>query len=176
MKHLRYLFAIALGGMISLSGCKKDDPKPDDENELITTVVLTFSKTGEPDRVFRWKQLSGTTTIDTIKLSASAVYNLKTTFLNEAEDPVEDITEEIEEEDDEHQIFYFSSPSNLITLEYQDADENSLPVGLNMRATTGSAATGTLRVVLRHQPGAKDGTFGPGSTDADVTFPVVLIP
>lgn len=176
MKHLLYLFAIALGGMISLSGCKKDDPEPDDENELITTVVLTFSKTGEPDAVFKWKELSGTTTVDTIKLSASAVYELKATFLNEAETPVEDKTEEIKEEDDEHQVFYFSSPSGLITLVYQDADKNSLPVGLSMRATTGSAANGTLRVVLRHQPGVKDGSFGPGSSDADVTFPVVLIP
>lgn len=176
MKQSRYFFAIALLGMVSFSGCKKDDPKPDDENELITTVSLTFSKAGEPDAVFNWKELSGTTTVDTIKLSASAVYELKAAFLNEAETPVEDKTEEIASEDDEHQIFYFSSPSGLITLAYQDADKNSLPVGLSMSATTGSAATGTLRVVLRHQPGVKDGSFDPGSSDADVTFPVVLLP
>jgi hypothetical protein len=162
--------------MISFSGCKKDDPEPDDENELITTVVLTFSKTGEPDAVFRWKDLSGVKTIDTIKLKASSVYNLKTTFLDESKSPVEDITEEIEEEEDEHQVFYLSSPAGLITFEYKDIDKKGLPVGLSMGSTTSTPAVGSLRVVLKHAPGIKDGNFATGSTDADVTFPVVLIP
>jgi hypothetical protein len=37
---------------------------------------------------------------------------------------------------------------------------------------TGAASSGTIRVVQRHQPNAKNGTYSPGSTDFDITFAV----
>ena len=36
------------------------------------------------------------------------------------------------------------------------------------------AGSGSLRVILRHQVGTKDGTETPGSTDFDTTFPVTI--
>lgn len=160
----------------TLISCKKDDG-PDDENELITTVLLTFTPAGGgASSTFAWRDIdmSGNPEIETISLSASTVYTLSIAILDETKTPAEDITEEIEEEDDEHQIFYFSNPGGLLTLEYQDQDAAGLPVGLNMRAEAGAAGSGTLRTVLKHAPGTKDGQFATGSTDFDVTFPVTL--
>lgn len=174
MKHFNALTWMLLLGIVTLSGCKKDDPEPDDENELITTVELVFKKSGSPDKVFTWSELSGTISVDTIQLEDGEIYELEARFLDESKTPVEDITEEVAEEDEDHQVFYFSNPGPLLTLTYQDADANALPVGLNMRVVTGDSGSGTLRVVLKHAPGEKDGNFSTGSTDVDITFPVAL--
>ena len=174
MKPFNTLTWMLLLGIITLSGCKKDDPKPDDENELITTVQLIFKKDGSPDKIFTWSALSGTATADTIQLEDGEVYEMQVKFLDESKTPVKDITEEVAEEDEDHQIFYFPNPSPLLTLTYQDADANSLPVGLNMRVVTGDSGSGTMRVVLKHAPGEKDGNISTGTTDADITLPVVL--
>jgi hypothetical protein len=176
MKKLGFNLLMALFVAATLVGCKKDDG-PDDEGELITTVLLTFTPAGGgASSTFAWRDidLSGNPEIQPISLSAGTVYTLSVEILDETKNPAEDITEEIEEEDDEHQIFYFSNPGSLLTLTYQDEDAAGLPVGLSMRAVAGPAGSGTLRAVLKHAPGIKDGQFATGSTDFDVTFPVTL--
>jgi hypothetical protein len=160
----------------TLVGCKKDDG-PDDENELITTILLTFTPDeGGASSTYAWRdiEMNGNPEIQTISLSAGTVYTLSVEVLDETKNPVDNITEEIEAENDEHQIFYFSNPGSLLTLTYQDQDAGGLPVGLNMRVVTGTSGTGTLRAVLKHAPGTKDGQFATGTTDFDVTFPVTL--
>jgi len=176
MKKLGFNLLMVIFLAATVVSCKKDDG-PDDENELITTVLLTFtSDGGGVSQTFAWRDIdmSGSPVIQPISLTAGTMYTLSVEILDETKNPAEDITEEIEEEDDEHQIFYFSNPGGLLTLEYQDQDANGLPVGLKMRVVAGAAGTGTLRAVLKHAPGIKDGQFGTGSTDFDVTFPVTL--
>jgi hypothetical protein len=57
-----------------------------------------------------------------------------------------------------------------------DMDDNTPPlqIGLQDKFVTGAASTGILRVVLRHQPNAKNGTYDPGSTDFDVTYAITI--
>jgi hypothetical protein len=57
-----------------------------------------------------------------------------------------------------------------------DLDSNNPPlqIGLKDNFVTGAASNGILRVVLRHQPNAKNGTYDPGSTDLDVTYAVFI--
>ncbi len=66
-----------------------------------------------------------------------------------------------------------AAPLNLV-VNRTDLDNNIPPlqIGLTDDFVTGAASTGILRVVLRHQPNAKNGTFAPGSTDLDVTYAV----
>jgi hypothetical protein len=47
-----------------------------------------------------------------------------------------------------------------------------LQIGLTDNFVTGAASNGWLRVVLRHQPNVKNGTYDPGSTDFDVNYKV----
>ena len=100
----------------------------------------------------------------------------------------EDITEEIAEEDEEHMFFFawteglFASPEgdgNIDNrddpVDYNDEDENGLPVGLSTTWTTGdSVPSGTFQVVLKHQPDIKSetSTVDDGGTDIDLTFDV----
>ena len=102
---------------------------------------------------------------------------------------VEDITEEIREEDDEHMFFFgftadiFSNPtgdgnidSRQDPLVYNDQDDNGNPVGLSTNWTTGgvTASTGDFRVVLKHQPDQKTSTSDTtvGGTDVDISFQI----
>jgi len=164
--------AIALG----FSSCKKDKDLPEvDENELITTVSLRFTnKANAADvKTFTFKDIDGPSgaspIIDEIVLSPNASYDMEVaSVLNEAETPAEDIREEIEEESDEHLFVY--KPVGNLTINATDKDVNNLPIGLKASATTGAAGTGTLRMILRHQPDSKDGSETPGSSDLDISF------
>jgi len=51
-------FLMLLSIVVLLSGCKKDDPTPEDENELITTVRLKFTD-GTNVQTFQWQDLDG---------------------------------------------------------------------------------------------------------------------
>jgi hypothetical protein len=66
-------------------------------------------------------------------------------------------------------------PLNL-TVTRTDLDNNIPPlqIGLQDQFVTRAASTGILRVVLRHQPNAKNGTYPPGSSDLDVTYSVQI--
>ena len=71
-----------------------------------------------------------------------------------------------------------TSPSQVLNLSVSRADLDAnvppMQIGLKDNVYTGAASTGILRVVLRHQPNAKNGTYPPGSTDLDVTYSVTI--
>jgi hypothetical protein len=72
-------------------------------------------------------------------------------LLNESETPSEDVTEEIEEEDEDHQFFFQVSAALKLTHSYDDQDGNGNPVGLTNKITTGASSSGTLTLTLRHE-------------------------
>lgn len=66
-------------------------------------------------------------------------------------------------------------PLNLtVTITDHDTNSQAYPVGLESNFATGAAGSGWLRIVLRHQPNSKNGTYAPGSTDMDVGFNVTI--
>ncbi len=168
--------------IIFLGGCNKnDEPLPDvRENELITTVRLKFvNKANAGDvKLSVWKDLDGeggnAPIIDPVNLSANSAYTLTVDgILNETSTRSEDVKAEILAEADNH-LFVFKPAGANIAVVITDKDSKGLPLGLEAAATTSAASSGTLRVILRHQIGNKDGTEIPGSTDIDTSFPVVI--
>lgn len=175
-------FLMLFGIVVVMSGCKKEDPTPEDENELITTVQLKFTD-GTTVQTFQWKDIDGdggaAPTIQNISLKANKTYTLDVSLLDESKTPTENITEEVKEESDEHLLVFTPSPATLMTYTYGDKDANNFPIGLTGSLKTAAVGTGTLQVVLRHQPPVngmrqKNGTATPGSTDVDVTFNVTV--
>lgn len=174
-----------LGMFLMLSvftACDSDDPEPVNEEELITTVELTFTNDNDASdvRTASFTDLDGEggndPIIDNISLMANATYTLTVRFLNEEETPAEDITEEVEEEDEDHQVFYVATGAEF-TYAYGDQDSNQNPLGLTGTVTTGAASNGTLQVILIHEPnktaaGVRDGdpTNAGIESDIDVTF------
>lgn len=165
------------------TACEKDDPEIVNEEEVITSLIyiLTPENGGAPV-VFSFQDLDGdggaAPTITTGNLAANTTYIGAIELLNQTETPAEDITEEIREEDEEHQFFFSSTVSGL-NIAYDDKDENDNPIGLATRLTTGGAADGTMTIILRHEPDkdAADVAAGNianagGETDIEVTFDV----
>lgn len=156
--------------------CSKDEPEVINEEELITTVVLNLTKSGDSSAT-TYTYNDGQTP-PSISLEANSSYQASIAFLDESNpSDVEDITEEVIEEVDEHQVFYqiqgavvsITSASNDIN----DSSGNALM--LNTTWTTGAAASGSVQVYLIHEPTTKNGSTREdlgGSTDIQVNFPV----
>ncbi len=186
MKQLK-LSALALISFISLTSCSNDDAAPFvNEEEVITTLTATFTPDAGETVVLTSRDLDGdgpnapvlTVSGDFI---AGTTYSGAITFLNETESPAENITEEVHEESDEHQIFF--QQSGLGTITYADQDINGNPVGISFTFNANETpATGNLTITLIHEPnknaeGVADGiiTNAGGSTDATATFQVAVV-
>jgi len=189
LKNLTRLFALLLAlGLVVTSGCGDDDDPGDDvtagdgdgdgddneENEVITTLTLEFTPSAGGDTLtFEFDDPDGegpgAPVINDIELAANTEYTVDVSFTNKLENPAEDITEEIQDEAEEHFIFFFgesvSGPASTATTElathaYADvesdygtnAEGDDLPVGLVNTVTTTATGTGSMTVVLRHMP------------------------
>lgn len=173
--------------VLVFTGCDSDDPDPVDEPELITTLNVTFTNTADASDVVTasFRDLDGEGGNDGVTtnptLSANAAYTVMVEFLNEADTPAEDITAEVREEDEEHQVFFITGSGLNFTYAYGDQDADNNPVGLTGTATVGAAGSGTLDVVLVHEPtksatGVSNGdiTNAGGEEDIRVQFTVTI--
>lgn len=177
LKYLLFGFIIV---SLSLNACKKDELPDVEEEELITTISLTFTNTTDANDVktITYKDLDGdggnAPIVSNLNLKANQVYSVAiSSILNETGNPADDIRAEVIAEKDDHLFVYKTSGANL-TFSNLSTDNNNLPFGLTATATTTSASTGTFTIILRHQPGTKDGTELPGSADLEATFPVSI--
>ncbi len=179
-KQFLSLLATAFLVIASLSGCKKDSAAPENEEELITTIKLTFieTNTNNAPLVFTFKDADGPggnapTVNDQIVLAANKTYNCTVQVLDESKTPAEDITDEIKAESVDHQ-FYFTASSGLnIAVSGLDTDSKGQPLGVNSVWTTRAASgPGTVTVTLKHKPGAKgaNDAITVGETDIEVAF------
>jgi len=196
--RLSALFAILL-----LAACGDDGGGTINPPEVITTVTLTFTPGALGTTVIaEFDDPDGDggdpPTIDPIDLVDGATYTLTVGFENRLEDPPEDITVEVEDEGDEHQIFFTGTavdgpasdqPGAPLTHSYDDQDANGLPIGLS-NTIVAATGTGELTVTLRHMPPVNEtptktadsamqvseGGFSAigGETDAQVDFDVTV--
>ncbi len=181
MRYLLSCLFLLFSVSLVVTSCDPETPEPPNAEELITTLVYTLTPDDGGDVVtLIFRDLDGegsdAPTFSTEPLRASTTYSGVITLSNEAEDPAEDITEEVKEEDDEHQLFYASSLSDLVVT-YMDADAEGNPLGLATTLQTGTTGSGTLTIILRHEPAkdatgvsAGDITNAGGESDIEVTF------
>lgn len=179
MKTIK-LLALLFISILTFSNCSNDDNENENEEELITTVIYTLTNGVNNDVVMTYEDIDGQGGADGSyivngALSANSTYTGSILLLNKTEDPAENVTEEIEEEAEEHEFFY---KSNLVTVTKTDLDENDNPIGLTTTLTTGAEGTGELTIVLKHEPAKpNDGTAqgAGGSTDIEVTFEIAVL-
>ena len=189
MKTTKILASVLILATLFFAGCKKDPITPPNEEELITTVILSLQKQGSLSvQNFVFNDPDGTggisATIDSIIIEKAAIYSAKITLLNSQSTPVDSISNEVLEEGTDHQFFYLSTPSNVLSSFTYDGenDTNGNPIGLDFSlATWNAGGSGNLKITLRHQPdknatGVSSGdiTNANGETDIEVTFPVIL--
>jgi len=173
-------YATLVATMLLLPGCDNEDPEPVNEEEVITTVTVTLTPLTGSVVTLRYFDADGDAgsaqpeiTVSG-PLAANMMYTGSVEFLNETESPAEDVTEEIVEEADEHLLCYEVEGITL-TVVATDEDSEGRPLGLTTQWQAGAAGTGSVTVLLRHQPGTKTGDCpGGGDTDVEVTFPLTI--
>ena len=197
-----YLLPFAL---VLLAACEATtQPGEVNDLELITTVVLDLtSQTSGETAQFAWMDLEddGSPDVDPVLMVLGEVYDVQVSFLNELENPAEDISVEVANEGVEHQIFFtgagvFGPASEaaeaLFAQDYDDTDANGNPLGLGNTFEATQSGSSEFTVTLRHLPEqgdvavktadlasvvATDGFAGiGGDTDAQVSFTVTVEP
>ena len=168
---------------IAMIGCSDDDSAPEviNDEELITTVILTLTQESGDQVVLTTVDLDGdgpdepvTTVVG--NFSENTIYDGTVAFLDESGEEVEDITQEVIEEADEHQVFYTISEGLNIQTNYEDQDSQGNPLGVQITLSTGAASEGSLTVTLRHEPvKPNDGLESAGGeTDITTSFDVTI--
>jgi len=187
MKTTKTILFAMLIGIITVS-CRKEPATPINEEELITTMILTAQKLGTTtvqNFVFNDPDGGGgiAPTIDSLILDKAAQYDFTITLLNIQATPADTISNAVLEEGDVHQFFYQSIADTVLSgFTYQDTDINGKPIGLAFRLNTSNlGGSGKLKIILRHQPNKSgvnvsngDITNADGETDVEVDFPVRL--
>jgi hypothetical protein len=166
-----------------LNSCLKEKAGEINDEELITTMKLSFTPVGGgTPLIYFFDDPDGpggvAPVIDTIKLAANKGYNLSLMLLNNSALPPVDITTEIEAEAEAHQ-FYFETTGVPVSITSLSVDGNGNPVGLTSTWTTSAIGTGTAQITLRHYAAtppdkkAADLVNNPkSSTDTEVVFPL----
>ena len=173
------LFAI----IFTFTSCSKDDdPAPEvvNEEEVITTLEVTLTS-GSSTIIMKTQDLDGdgpNPPVVTVSgnLTSGIVYDGAIKVLNELETPAEDITEEVEEESDEHQFFFTPGGGLDVTTEYSNFDSTGNNLGTQFKLTTGSASSGRLTFTLRHEPTKPNSGLvdAGGETDVEATFNITI--
>lgn len=181
-KGFKLVVNVLLGCALVLIGYScgtASDPEPINEEELITTVNVTFTNSVNPNDIVlaSFQDLDGPGGNDGIVmnpvLSSHTVYNVEVEFLNESVFPTGNITVEVEAEGDDHQVFYITSSNLQFNLTYSDQDINGYPVGINSTVDVGASGTGTMEVILVHLPnknnaGVSEGNIANAGGDEDI--------
>mgnify|MGYP001322361731 FL=1 len=164
--------------------CSDDDdntPEPINEEEVITTMTVTLvAHDGSGVVTMQTQDLDGDgpalpeVTVSG-PISAASSYSGSIVWLNEMEEEVEDITEEILEEADEHQVFFSASGLDLDFV-YGDFDSNENPLGTQFILAPNSSGSGTITITLVHEPTKpNDGLDSAGGEiDIQATFSVTV--
>lgn len=126
-------------------------------------------------------------------LSEQSVYNLRIVLLNQLKQPVDTVSNEVKEEGDAHMVFFNPETAQQISLQprvvslqplpiylrYNDYDQSASkwPIGLHstLYPKSKTITSGVFKIVLKHQPNVKNGTFTPGETDLEVVFKCVIM-
>ena len=188
MNLIRNALLLLLPVALLTTACTKNEqnPAPTNDNEAITTATLTLTSQTTPVQTAIATVESLNTNADfskaTLNLKANTTYTGAATLLDKTKTPTLDVSAGVKTEANEHLFVYTFTPATgspaSMTVTITDKDTNPAPgpypVGLATQIKTGAAGTGSLNVVLRHQPNVKNGTPTPGSSDLDTTFPVVV--
>lgn len=186
MKTLKRITNLILITIV-LTSCTNDDiPKQVIETEVITDVTLTFIAEDETESSYTYtdpKYRTDTYEDPIIILNSEETYEVVTHFYNKSNpEEVEDITEEVIEDKDEHFVEYrfFNVDINLTRTDQEESiDSNGIQIGVFTEWEVGEPSQGSVQQTLIHEPETKDttnpnGDHTGGETDVEVVFDLIV--
>lgn len=137
MKKSLFKFSLLLFGcsVIMLSSCKKETVGESNDEEVITTMQLTFvPQGGGAALTYKFDDPDGpggtAPTQDQIILSPNKTYNVTVQLLNKTVTPVKDVTLEVSGEPQAHRFYYQPSAASNITIAGLNNDPSGIPLGI----------------------------------------------
>ena len=199
LKNIFIKPSIALFLFILVFACSKDeDPEPANEEEAITLITLEVTKVGSSETITYNLEVEGHAHDDEddddndddhdghegehveIELEPNSSYNVSMLIYNDT-DPnnIENVTLEVIEEADEHQIYYAITDElsgfSIASASNDTRDSDGNPLFLKTTWTTIGETSGDVVGYLIHEPTSKTGStrndFG-GATDFEIEFEV----
>jgi hypothetical protein len=171
----------------SIFSCEKDDNKVDNppnqnEQEVITSVIIMIEDENGAQMQFAYSDPDGDggnpfLRFDTVRLAENTAYSAKVLFLDESKNPTVDLTDEIQTEASDHQVFYNLSSGLNLNVTYNDVDTEGRPLGIHTSWDASANSTGVMTILLKHQPGIKANAPGDsqlGETDVELPFYVEI--
>lgn len=158
-KKNRAILTALLVGAFGLSACDSVEPPEGDggEQELITYVSLTVTQQGSDKTAVyeaEFDEAGVLLAIDTIHVVAGRDYDALIDLQNATVDPPESLLPEIREQEPESHRFFYEPEGGVagrMTVDSLNEDPNGDELGTTfVLIVAGGAATGDLRVVLRH--------------------------
>jgi hypothetical protein len=173
-----------LAGLAACGPGSTSLPVPEDPLGIALTITVGSTTGGSPITL-TYRDLDGAgpatpqVTAPPLPANSTLNANLSVTILDRGQN--NDRTGFINDNDNQHQVFFLATPPALVQHTYLDRDRDGLPLGLINRLQTGAAGTGTLRVVLRrglnkrfNNLSASNFAQSGGVSDLDATFPITL--
>jgi hypothetical protein len=157
MKHLKLIPFLVLLFVVAIS-CDDDDDTPVviNESEIITNMTIQLNSPGNSVTLTS-VDLDGPEGPNAPEISVVGVLMPNTQYIGsiellDASNPsdIENITEEVEEEDLEHQFFFCVSNGLNATITGENLDRNGNVLGTSFTLNTGDASTGDLTFTLVH--------------------------
>ena len=145
---IQKIAAIPLFTALLFGACSSDDngniPEIVNEEEVITTMTVTLSPDDNgADVILSKTDLDGDGPNLPVlnvsgNLSSGTTYTGTIELLNETVTPAENITDEVKEEGNEHQLFYTPDDNLDVTATYVDNDGDGNPLGTQFILSAGA--------------------------------------
>ncbi len=150
------------------TSCKKVTVVEDNDNEVITTLLVRLTATtGGAFVDFKFDDPDGpggaAPTIDQINLAPNKTYNAQIILLNKTATPVDTSSIQVKEENIAHRFYFETTIGTNLTISNLDKDDDGISLGLLSTWTTGAASTGKIGITLRHYDG-----IPPNKAEADL--------
>ncbi len=182
MKKLSYLILIVTTLLIFNTSCKKDDHNHSDHDSINRVIYELKSATDTVSFSFNDPDGDGGTAPviagGTLKANKNYTGSIKLFTLHDGQ--YEELTSEILAEGTKHQFFFTSTVAGIV-VSYDDKDASNNPIGLSNKVQTGSAGSGVLKLILKHEPNKSaagvsggDMTNAGGETDAEISYPITV--
>ena len=198
LKNIYTNSLLIISAFLLVISCDKGEPVVVHEHEVFTRVVLEVKKDGETNFKKYTFEVEGHDDHGhddhgdddhgdddhgdehtEVELDTNSTYHVGIFFYNDSDpDNIEDVTLEVIEEADAHQVFYEMteiSGFSVAAASDDTKDSNGNPLFLKTSWTTASETSGDVMAYLIHEPSSKTGSaradFG-GATDVEIEFEV----
>jgi len=183
---IKFSIGFALTGILFSACDKDDDKKEENKEEVITTMVLKFTRVSTGSTIeFKYDDADGpggaAPTKNVITLAPYKTYIVELLLLNKTANGVDIVSEEVEEEAEAHRFYFEPTAGSNFTVSGFDTDANNISVGLSSTWTTSTAATGKIKITLRHYAGNPSDKAAAdlvnstkSSTDMEVEFDTIV--